>query len=215
MIRTSATEQTLARIDEGDAAPRQMVWGARHTNPLTGILTANPDLGVLIVDDFPAMRSLIRSVLVSFGVFNVQEAASGSEGLDCLRRQMPNIAIVDYDMAPMGGLEFVRHVRRDPDSPDPSLPIVMMTGIPSQRQVLEIRDVGATDILSKPFAPSAFAQHVASILVTERKFIQSAAYCGPDRRRRQAPFIGIDRRRPIDVRPETPPQQNVENIFWV
>ena len=193
------TAKALKSFGNRKASSRGIVWQSKNANPLSRILKSNPDFSVLIVDDHPAMRSLIRSVLVSFGVFNVQEAMSGSEGLASIRRNVPNIAIVDYDMAPMNGLEFVRRVRRDPDSPDPSLPILMTTGVPDQHQIFEIRDAGATDILSKPFAPNAFVRHVVSILENKREFINSLAYCGPDRRRWQTSFSGSDRRCPVDV----------------
>jgi CheY-like chemotaxis protein len=192
-----------------------MVWQTRNASPLSRVLKTDPDFNVLIVDNNPAMRSLIRSVLVSFGVSDIQEAIGGSEGLACIRKDVPSIAIVDYDMAPMSGLEFIRHVRRDPDSPDPSLPIFTTTSVPNPRQIFEIRDAGATDILSKPFSPNALGRHVVSALENKREFVSAADYCGPDRRRCQASFSGPDRRGSIDVPLAALALQDSERFFWV
>ncbi len=209
------TKTAFDNCTEGNTVTRGMVWQSNNAGPLTRILTTDPDFRVLIVDDYPAMRSLTRSVLISFGIFNIEEATSGAEGLDCIRKDVPNIAIVDYELAPMTGLEFIRRVRLDPDSPNPSLPIMMMTGVPSQRHIFEMRDAGVTDIITKPFAPNTFVQHIVAVLENVRKFIQSAAYCGPDRRCQQALFRGMDRRCPVNAGPEVIEQQNDENIFWV
>src|SRR3954466_10214314 len=68
----------------------------------------------LVVDDSKAVRSLLGRMLRQVG-FEVAEAANGREGLERLRRPgRTDVALVDWNMPEMDGLEFVRTVRADP-----------------------------------------------------------------------------------------------------
>ena len=85
-------------------------------------------LAVLLVDDNQHMRAITSAVLNSAGIHKVHEAPDGAVALDILSHQPVDLAIVDYNMFPLDGVEFTRLVRTGPDSANIYLPIIMMMG---------------------------------------------------------------------------------------
>lgn len=72
------------------------------------------DLNVLIVDDHPAMRELLRKVLTRAGFASVREAASGAEALAGLEEAPAQLILADQNMPAMSGADFIARVRADP-----------------------------------------------------------------------------------------------------
>ena len=151
-------------------------------------------LRVLIVDDSKNMRMLVRTVLTAIGVQHVFEAADGGAGLQELRANPVDIAIVDWVMEPMDGLEFVRHVRSAEDSPNPFLPIIMMTGHTERARIFSARDAGVTEFLAKPITAKTLLLRLTNIIEHPRPFVRAKGYFGPDRRRRSEQYAGPERR---------------------
>lgn len=110
----------------------------------------------IVVDDSRAMRMLMGRVLKDIG-FVVDEAGDGCEALDRLRERLgpddPNgpvqLALVDWNMPEMSGIELVEAVRSDPAFS--SLRIVMVTTETELAQVSRALDAGADEYLMKPF----------------------------------------------------------------
>jgi two-component system chemotaxis response regulator CheY len=142
-------------------------------------------LQILLVDDNAHMRTIATAVLKSAGIRKVIEASDGGAGLQMLRDHAIDLAIVDYNMFPLDGVEFTRLVRNSPDSPNPYLPIIMMTGHSEKRRVTEARDAGVTEFVTKPVNAPALLARIESVIMRPRAFIRSDDYFGPDRRRTQ------------------------------
>ena len=104
-------------------------------------------LNVLLVDDNQHMRTIAAAVLHSADIHRVYEAGDGSEAFEVLRRQPIDLALVDYNMFPMDGVEFTRRVRNRPDSANIYLPIIMMSGHAEKHRVYAARDAGVTEFL--------------------------------------------------------------------
>jgi len=104
---------------------------------------------VLVVDDDPAMRRLIGTILASAG-YEVAHAADGSEALEVLRRVFPSFVITDWDMPILDGAEFSRLVRLE-DLPQ-YVYIIMLTGTHMDRLVEGLAS-GADDFVTKPLKP--------------------------------------------------------------
>jgi len=151
-------------------------------------------LSVLVVDDSPHMRAITAAVLDGVGIRNVREAGNAEDALDVLRTHKVDLAIVDYKMAPLNGAEFVRLVRNSPDSLDPFLPIIMLTGHADRRRIYEARDAGVTEFLAKPIAPKALVTRLQSLILKPRPFVKLESYFGPDRRRVDRPGASEGRR---------------------
>ena len=152
-------------------------------------------LQVLLVDDNPHVRQITASVLRSVGIGRIWEAADGIAAMERLRESAIDLVFVDLEMAPLGGLEFTRKVRNDPDSANPFLPIIMMTGHTQASRVLEARDAGVTEFLAKPISPKAVIDRLNAVIVKARPFIKANSFFGPDRRRtRHTDYSGVPRR---------------------
>ena len=143
-------------------------------------------LQVLLVDDNQHMRAITSAVLQSAGVRKVREAADGAAGLEILREQAIDLAIVDFNMFPLDGVEFTRLVRNSPDTANPYLPIIMMTGHSEKSRVYEARDAGVTEFVVKPITAKAIRHRIQALIFRPRPVVKTEGYFGPDRRRTTA-----------------------------
>lgn len=144
------------------------------------------DFKVLLVDDNQHMRAIITTILLGLGMRNVRGARDGEEALKILADWPADLAIVDFKMSPMDGVDFTRLVRNAPDSADPYLPIIMLTGFAEQNRVIEARDAGVTEIIAKPVTAKALAERINILITKPRPFVRTRTYFGPRR-------PGIDR----------------------
>lgn len=103
----------------------------------------------LLIDDSRAMRMLLGSQVRALG-FDIIEAGDGSEALAALHeRHDVDLALVDWNMPVMNGLEFIRAVRSDKEYRD--LCIVVITSETELSQMQAALDAGADEYLMKPF----------------------------------------------------------------
>jgi two-component system chemotaxis response regulator CheY len=83
----------------------------------------------LIIDDNTFMRSILKNVLNSLDAHYFREASDGAEALKILQSGFPpDIAIIDWEMKPLDGIELVQTIRTSPDSENPYLTIIMLSG---------------------------------------------------------------------------------------
>ena len=105
----------------------------------------------LVIDDSRSMRLIVKRQLVALG-FDVVEAIHGRDGLDKLAGDDPiDVALVDWNMPEMNGLEFVLAVRADPRYQ--RLPMVMVTTEAEAERVVQALAAGASEYVMKPFGP--------------------------------------------------------------
>jgi DNA-binding response OmpR family regulator len=97
------------------------------------------------------------------------------------------VAFVDFQMAPVDGVEFTQLVRNASDSPNPFLPVIMLTGHADRARVEEARDAGVTEFIVKPVTARAVLDRLNNVINRPRSFVRTDDYFGPDRRRRQDP----------------------------
>jgi len=141
-------------------------------------------LKALVVEDNPHMRTLLRALLVSLGLKNVFEAADGDEAFQIICARPPDLILTDLTMKPVDGIEFTHRVRMSIDSPNPYVPIIMVTGHTERRRVETARDAGVTEVLAKPITAQGLFLRIAEIVERPRPYVRCASYFGPDRRRR-------------------------------
>ncbi len=151
---------------------------------------------VLIVEDNQPMLDITRALLNVFGVGQVIGAAHGDAGYKKFCEYNPDLVIADWMMKPMDGISFTRLVRNDAASPNPYVPIILMTGFSEKRRVLQARDAGVTEFLAKPFSARDLYKRLVQVIERPRQFVRSPDFFGPDRRRRRATsdFTGPFRR---------------------
>ncbi len=155
-------------------------------------------LNVLVADDHQLVASIVRGVLEGAGLRNVRFAQDGGAAYEILREAPIDIAIVDFAM-PHDGLTLLRQIRTATNSPDKTLPVIVMTAYSDRKRIEAVRDAGATEIICKPLSAGALLSRIAAIIDRPRPFVTSSTYFGPDRRRRSDAGHQGPRRRSTDV----------------
>lgn len=145
------------------------------------------DLKTLILDDNAHMRDLVRAILYSFNMRDVVEASNASAGLAAIKGGDIDLAFVDFRLGELDGLNFCRHVRMAEDSPDPYLPIIMITAYSERSRVKQALNSGIDEFLVKPVRANDVAARINAVVQRRRPFVKSEDYFGPDRRRRNDP----------------------------
>lgn len=143
------------------------------------------DIHVLVVDDSKQMRFLVRCLLRAGDITNVSEAETAAEAFAVMRDRQTDLVIVDWMMQPMDGLAFTRMVRWEPDSPNPYVPLLMLTAHTEASRVAAARDAGVTGFIKKPISTRLLFDRVSSALTDTRSFVRSEDFFGPDRRHGQ------------------------------
>jgi two-component system chemotaxis response regulator CheY len=153
-------------------------------------------LRFLVIDDGLHMRRIIRALLQGFGSREIYEAEDGAAGLEAFSKYTPDIVIIDWAMPIFEGLEFARMIRQPDTNASPFTPIIMLTAHSERKRVTAARDAGVTEFMVKPISASALHQRIVNVIANPRRFIKTATYFGPDRRRNNAPgYTGPERRR--------------------
>jgi two-component system chemotaxis response regulator CheY len=111
----------------------------------------DPNLKILVVDDFAPMRVLIRRLLREVGLTNTYAADDGASALAFLRREHFDFLITDWSMPGMSGIELVRSLRDDPKLR--SLPVLFITAEARGDRVREAQKAGIDGFIVKPFTP--------------------------------------------------------------
>jgi CheY-like chemotaxis protein len=167
---------------------------------------------ILIVDDMKPMLALASSVLGIMGFRQVFTASGGEEAFKMVCKEDPELIITDWLMEPMNGLEFSRLVRRSPLTPNPYVPILMMTGFSSRLRVESARDTGITEFLVKPFSSRDLYARVVQIVERPRQFVDAHNFFGPDRRRRLLrDFSGTRKRDDDNIAAENKSQAEIDS----
>jgi DNA-binding response OmpR family regulator len=153
-------------------------------------------LNFLIVDDNKHMRALVKTILHALGAKNCLEALDGADAFKELRHFPADIIICDWNMSPLDGLDFVRLVRTGKDSPNPFVPIIMLTGHTEMNRVMEARDAGVHEFIAKPISAKGLYARIRAIIERPRAFVRTKTYFGPDRRRKiNHNYMGPERRK--------------------
>jgi diguanylate cyclase (GGDEF)-like protein len=133
---------------------------------------------ILIVDDDPSMRQVLRRVMEKDG-YQVVEAANGEQGLEVYRRLKPQLILLDALMPVMDGFACCTHLQKliSESSPDDEAfadvndlnsvartPVLMITGLDDQASVDRAFAVGATDYVTKPIHFAVLRQRVRRLI---------------------------------------------------
>lgn len=153
------------------------------------------NLSVLICDDSRPMRKLIAMFLHGFGIKAVVDVPGPFEGFQEFVTGNIDLIITDWNMSPVDGLEFVEDIRNNPVSPNPYIPVIMLTGFTELYRVQMARDIGITSFLAKPVSADSLYKRLVSIVNDHRTYIRVDDFFGPDRRFHvKEEFAGTNRR---------------------
>jgi PAS domain S-box-containing protein len=121
---------------------------------------------ILVVDDEYSIRSAVRMSLRR-QEFIILEAATGEEGLQLARIELPDLVLSDVNMSGMDGFELLRNLRCHAETS--TIPVILMTGLPERADIRFSMEQGADDYLSKPFASKTLVAAVEARLERQQK----------------------------------------------
>lgn len=152
-------------------------------------------ISLLIADPSKYMRSLLVGLARSYGFRTIYEATDGQSAMNHMRERHVDVVLIDGPMTPMDGYEFTKIIRTSPETPNPFLPIIMVSAHTELGQVKRARDTGVTEFLAKPISAKTLLVRFCSVIDNQRAFVRSAKFVGPDRRRHaDQAFQGQERR---------------------
>lgn len=127
---------------------------------------------ILVIDDMPSIRDLVKNTLRGMGYKNFQEAEDGEEGLKTLEKlhngdQSIQLVISDWNMPKMKGLELLKHVRATENFK--SLPFVLLTSESERDQVTEAVLAGVSQYIVKPFSAKIFEDKLKAAYAKHNK----------------------------------------------
>lgn len=122
----------------------------------------NPNLRILIVDDYKTMLRIVRSMLSEIGLKNVDEANNGEEALAHLQSRSYDLILSDWNMEPMSGLELLRAVRSNPKTQ--KVPFIFLTAEAKTENVATARAAGVNGYMIKPFNAQTLKAKISPFL---------------------------------------------------
>jgi len=152
------------------------------------------DISVIIVEDVKFTADLLCEMVKLLGCSQLEAFSNADSAWTYFKRNSADLIILDWEMAPGDGLKLTREIRRNPDSPNVYVPIIMVTAHNERDHVYKARDAGITEYVLKPVSPKALFSRIEAVIERPRRFVRVGDYFGPDRRRHKTAFDGDDRR---------------------
>lgn len=116
---------------------------------------------ILVVDDFPTMRRIIRNLLKELGFANVEEAEDGAAGLDKVKDGSFQFVISDWNMPNMDGLSMLQAIRAE--GALAKLPVLMVTAEAKKENIIAAAQAGANGYVVKPFTAATLDEKITKI----------------------------------------------------
>ncbi len=124
-------------------------------------MPANPNIRILVVDDFSTMRRIIKNILRQLGFSNVIEADDGTTAWETLNKDRVEFIISDWNMPNMTGIELLRKVRASEEFGD--MPFLMVTAEAQQENIIEAVQAKVSNYIVKPFTAETMKQKIDKI----------------------------------------------------
>jgi two-component system chemotaxis response regulator CheY len=126
-----------------------------------GAKVIDKSIKILVVDDFPTMRRIIRNLLKELEFVNVEEAEDGAVGLEKLRAGNYGFVVSDWNMPNMDGLAMLQAIRADPAMA--KLPVLMVTAEAKKENIIAAAQSGANGYVVKPFTAVTLEEKITKI----------------------------------------------------
>jgi two-component system chemotaxis response regulator CheY len=116
---------------------------------------------ILIVDDFPTMRRIVRNIFKQLGFENFEEAEDGAQAYAKLKTGGFGFVVSDWNMPNMDGFEFLKKVRSDPELKN--MPFLMVTAEAEKDKVITAIKAGVSNYVVKPFTAEILKEKMDKI----------------------------------------------------
>lgn len=123
------------------------------------------NMRILVVDDFPTMRKIIRNLLKQLGLNNVLEADDGTAALQLLNNEAIDLVISDWNMPKMTGLELLKSIRGNDELSH--VKVLMVTAEAKKDNILEAIGSGVSNCSVKPFTAQVLQEKIEKIFAQQ------------------------------------------------
>jgi two-component system chemotaxis response regulator CheY len=127
----------------------------------------DPQLKILIVDDFSTMRQIVKKSLKQLGFHNITEAVDGADALQKLKIEEYKFIVSDWNMPNMMGIDLLKAVRSDENLK--SIPFLMVTAEAEKDNIIEAAKSGVSQYIIKPFTVDSLQQKMEAIFSKQMK----------------------------------------------
>lgn len=124
-------------------------------------MAANPEMKILVVDDFATMRRIVKNILTQLGFKNIVEADDGTTALNVLKNEKIDLIISDWNMPKMTGLDLLKAVRADPNLAE--TPFIMVTAEAQQDNIILAVKAKVSQYIVKPFTADVLGEKMQKI----------------------------------------------------
>jgi two-component system OmpR family response regulator len=116
---------------------------------------------ILIIEDEPDIQAIAKMALEMVGGFTVQVTNSGNEALELLATDQPDLILLDVMMPGLDGPGTLKALRQRPSCA--SIPVIFMTAKAQPHEIAYLKQLGALDVIVKPFDPMTLSSTIRSI----------------------------------------------------
>ncbi|HEY9160585.1 MAG TPA: response regulator [Desulfomonilia bacterium] len=120
------------------------------------------NINIILIEDFPFMRRIIRDCLLELGFVNILEADDGSTGLDIINRGKTELIISDYDLPDMSGIELLKVIQSSDGLKD--IPFLMVVKETQADEMTGLLDPESQDFIIKPFTADMLGRKIEMLL---------------------------------------------------
>lgn len=125
----------------------------------------DPDMPILVVDDYATMVKIMRNLLKQIGYANVDTAACGADALQLTQARAYGLIISDWNMSPMSGFDLLREIRAT--GPNQRTPFLMVTAESKTENVIAARRAGVSGYIVKPFNAAILSSRIDQVMADE------------------------------------------------
>ena len=124
-------------------------------------MAADPNMKILVVDDFATMRRIIKNILTQLGFKHIIEADDGTTALDVLKSEKIGLIVSDWNMPKMTGLDLLKAVRADASLA--TTPFIMVTAEAQQDNIILAVKAKVSQYIVKPFTAETLSEKLNKI----------------------------------------------------
>ena len=124
-------------------------------------MALDPNMSVLVVDDYSTMIRIIRNLLRQLGFVDVDDASDGASALQKMTVKRYGLVISDWNMAPMSGYDLLKEVRADPALGN--IPFIMITAESKTENVIAAKKAGVNNYIVKPFNAATLKTKIEAV----------------------------------------------------
>ncbi len=131
-------------------------------------MALDPNMPVLVVDDYSTMVRIIRNLLRQLGFSDVDDASDGASALEKMQTKRYGLVISDWNMEPMTGYDLLRRVRANPELQ--ATPFIMVTAESKTDNVIAAKKAGVNNYIVKPFNAQTLKTKIEAVFAEKVEF---------------------------------------------